>query len=62
MTELSNEFKVLGNQLDLLDAKLEYATGKEKVDLYGQEIKQIEKQRVNLQKTIDQYNEIKGGA
>lgn len=50
MTELSNEFKVLGNQLDLLDAKLEYATGKEKVDLYGQEIKQIEKQRVNLQK------------
>jgi hypothetical protein len=58
VTELSNEFKVLGNQLDLLDAKLEYATGKEKVDLYGQEIKQIEKQRVNLQKTIDQYNEM----
>ena len=58
VTELSNEFKVLGNQLDLLDAKLEYATGKEKVDLYGQEIEQIEKQRVNLQKTIDQYNEM----
>lgn len=58
VTELSNEFKVLGNQLDLLDAKLEYATGKEKVNLYGQEIEQIEKQRVNLQKTIDQYNEM----
>ena len=58
VTELSNEFKVLGNQLDLLDAKLEYATGREKVNLYGQEIKQIEKQRVNLQKTIDQYNEM----
>lgn len=58
VTELSNEFKGLSNQLDLLDAKLEYATGREKVNLYGQEIKEIEKQRANLQKTIDQYNEM----
>ena len=58
VTGLTNEFKVLGNQLDLLDAKLQYSTGREKVNLYGQEIKEIEKQRTNLQKTIDQYNEM----
>ena len=52
---LLDQFNDLAHALDLIDKKLEHATGKDKLDLMSDKLELIKKQQVELQKHMEYF-------
>lgn len=53
---LLDQFNDLAHRLDLIDKKLEHATGKDKLDLMGEKLEIIKQQQIELQKHWEFFN------
>ena len=53
---LVDKFNDLADTLDLIDKKLKYATGKDKLDLISEKLDIIKQQEIELQKQQEYYN------